>query len=259
MVLQGEGVEFLETSSQSSGASGQSTEFDRFAAEYERIHNATFPPGVKSRDFLVQKAELVSRLAQERFRSSEGLSILDFGCGTGRLLSLLADAPWCKNLAGVDESAASLEEAHRHLQGASKSVCLARTVNDLGSKERYDLVLMFNVLHHVPLGDRGGIIAQVVRRLKAGGRVMIWEHNPFNLLTRLVVALSPLDANAHLLSRHSLERLVQRYGLCREQSRYVNCFPPRWGCLRMVGRIEEFLSAVPLGTQYWALFGSSTA
>jgi len=234
------------------------SEFDCFADDYERVHDRTLPPGAKSRDFLLQKAGMVKRWAKERFKGRGPLSVLDFGCSTGRLLAAIADEEWCQSLTGVDPSAVSLQTARQALSGKSKPVALARKLADLGGERRYDLLLMFNVMHHIPSKNRLNLVRQMGGVLKQDGVLAVWEHNPFNPMTRLLVALSPMDEHAQLISRRRVVELMQECGFSCVDSRFVNCFPPQMSSIAVVAWLEDALSGAPVGTQYWSLFCAST-
>ena len=58
--------------------------FDQVARDYERIHNRSLPPGVRSDEFVAQKAAQLVAWLGAAYRGRE-LRYLDFGCGNGRL------------------------------------------------------------------------------------------------------------------------------------------------------------------------------
>jgi hypothetical protein len=90
----------------------------------------------------------------------------------------------------------------------------------------------------------------MVRLARPGGLVVIWEHNPWNPLTRRVVARCSFDRDAALLSLAETRRLLRRAGLSRIESRYGLFFPWRGRGWR---RAERLLAQVPLGAQFAAL------
>jgi SAM-dependent methyltransferase len=242
-----------------SGAAGDASgraEFDRFASEYEACHNRSLPPGIHSSDFAAQKAAVLHEWVGAWFGGRKEIAVLDFGCGTGRTLAAVAAAPWCGDLAGVDESAASLDVARRALAGQPKRVRLVGSLDELGDETPFDLALMFNVLHHVPPNERRRVLGRIAMKLHQGGILAVWEHNPFNPVTRLLVAAAPMDRHACLVSRRQTIRLLSGVGFGCVACRYVNCLPPKLSVFRAVRGMERALSGVPLGTQYWALFRS---
>jgi hypothetical protein len=89
-----------------------------------------------------------------------------------------------------------------------------------------------------------GELARVTRR---GGLVAIFEHNPWNPLTRRAVAGCEFDRDAVLLARREARRLLEVPALDACEDRYLLFFtrdsaPLRW--------IERRLRKVPLGAQY---------
>jgi glycosyltransferase involved in cell wall biosynthesis/SAM-dependent methyltransferase len=245
-------------SAPAAGASRDQAEFDRFAGDYESVHNRYLPPGASSRDFVTQKAETADQWAKTCFQGKSGLSVLDFGCGTGRVLAVVADSAWCGSLAGVDESLASLDTVRQAFKDKSKPVVLGRSLQELSPGSRYDFVFMFNVLHHILPADRLRLVRQAVAALRDEGVVAVWEHNPCNPLTRLLVALSPMDKHAHLISRRQVVHLMRQAGLECVGHRFVNSFPPRLAKLPGIRWVENALSGLPVGAQYWSLFRVST-
>src|SRR5438128_391512 len=63
----------------------------------------------------------------------------------------------------------------------------------------YELIVLSNVLHHVTPVDRQDLIREAGSRLALGGKLVIFEHNPINPLTRWVVSQCPFDEDAILL------------------------------------------------------------
>lgn len=230
------------------------SEFDRFADEYEKVQDSTLPPGVRSKDFLKQKFDTVQEWVRSRLQCEMGIAVLDFGCGTGRLLAQVASADWCRCVVGVDESAVSLERTRSMLAPTGKRFWLGRTLSETGYGEQCDLVLMFNVLHHISSERRLEMVRQAVSVLRQDGLLAVWEHNPFNLITRALVAISPLDGNAELISHRRVSRLMGLAGIDEVQSRFVNIFPPTMHRHLSIGRMDAAMGGVPLGAQYWALF-----
>jgi hypothetical protein len=70
------------------------------------------------------------------------------------------------------------------------------------------------VLHHVPPADREALLARVATKLAPGGKLVVFEHNPWNPLTRKVVAECAFDADAVLLPPTEILKIrcKQRHG-----------------------------------------------
>ena len=98
------------------------------------------------------------------------------------------------------------------------------------------------------------LFLRLAQRMKPGSRLVIWEHNPFNPVTRLLVRMCPFDGDARLLTLNATRTLLRRNGFRPLQHAYVNLFPPRWLRFAAWAAVENKLGGLPLGAQYWAMF-----
>ena len=101
-------------------------------------------------------------------------------------------------LFGFDTSVESINEA-KSLMGDDR-VCLVSDLNDLPWSVRFDLVISCHVFHHIPLAERATAAKILRNRMKPSSKLVIWEHNPFNPFTRMLVKICPFDADARLLT-----------------------------------------------------------
>jgi hypothetical protein len=88
----------------------------------------------------------------------------------------------------------------------------------------------------------------MARVTRPGGIVAIFEHNPWNPLTRKVVRDCEFDVGVELLSRRRTVELLSAAGLEVEEWRYIVFFPREGGGLR---RVERSVARLPLGAQYY--------
>jgi hypothetical protein len=77
--------------------------------------------------------------------------------------------------------------------------------------------------------------------------LFIFEHNPYNPLTRHAVNTCPFDKDAELITLSDMKRLIFRSGLTLLPARYALFFPAALKPLRF---LEPLLAPVPLGGQY---------
>jgi SAM-dependent methyltransferase len=233
--------------------------FDAVARDYERIHNRSLPPGVHSADFIRHRAACVARWISDGCAGKE-YCYLDFGCGNGRMLKSLLESDRLKplmekgrlRLFGFDTSVESIHEA-RGLMGDDR-VCLVSDLSRLPGDVRFDFVISCHVFHHIPPAERAATAATLAGRMKPASRLVIWEHNPFNPITRLLVKMCPFDGDARLLTLSSTKALFGQNDFRFIQCAYVNVFPPGWLRRKGLSAAERLLAGVPAGAQYWAMF-----
>ena len=237
------------------------TVFDRVARDYEKIHNRSLPPGVHSADFISQRVANVTRWLSDGYVGKE-FFYLDFGCGNGRMLESLLASDAVKPLVeqgrlrlfGFDTSVESINEAKR-LMGDDR-VCLVSDLNHLPRDVRFDFVISCHVFHHIPLAERAAAAKILRHRMKPSSKLVIWEHNPFNPFTRMLVKMCPFDGDARLLTLNTTKTLFGKNSFRYREHAYVNVFPPQWLRLDAVSAIEVKLSRLPIGAQYWVMFES---
>ena len=102
--------------------------------------------------------------------------------------------------------------------------------------------------HHVPPPDRARFSSELARVVRPGGIVVVFEHNPFNPLTRLAVARCDFDEDAVLLSPRRTVELLEGAGLRSVEQRYVILFPSDRRRLRALERAARRL---PLAAQFY--------
>jgi SAM-dependent methyltransferase len=170
--------------------------------------------------------------------------VLDYGCGTGPLTEKLAAS--FTDVAGYDPSGASLAEARRRAPSAT-------FYDDPGAIPRggFGLVVLANVLHHVPPPERPALLSRLVGHLQPGtGRLVVFEHNPYNPLTRRAVATCEFDDDAILLGPVEVTRLLAWSGLADVRRRFIVFFPRALAALR---GLEPHLGWLPAGAQVMAV------
>lgn len=219
-------------------------DFDPYADRYEELVQQSISFSGRERGFFLEaKARCLLDLVQRRLGDPTALRALDVGCGDGRLDSYLGRLG---RLEGVDRSAPLVEQARRRNGDFEYRVADgAQLPFETGA---FDLTFTVCVLHHVPPEERAAFVAELGRVTRAGGLVVVLEHNPLNPLTRLAVARCPFDADAVLLGRREAVRRLRAADLDPVEARYFLFLPFR---ARLVAAVERMLAPVPLGAQYY--------
>jgi 2-polyprenyl-3-methyl-5-hydroxy-6-metoxy-1,4-benzoquinol methylase len=218
------------------------SEFDRYAETYDDVLSEAVGNACDIDRFAGYKVDEVAH----RLRNVSVRRILDFGCGTGRSLSFLASAFPAAEVFGYDPSEQCASLARSRCTRAHVSTCLA----DIRASE-FDCVFAANVFHHIPIHQRPDAVAQCAQALRPGGSLFIFEHNPYNPVTRWIFDRCPFDSNASMLARKETIALGRMAGLQLARKAYTLFFPFRgktWSAL------QRLLCAVPLGAQYYVQF-----
>jgi len=219
-------------------------DFEDFKDRYTDVVQAALPfSGLKHDFFTEVKAEHLVRLVRGQRGGPQAAEVLDVGCGIGLTDSLIA--PHVGRLAGVDISPGVVARAASLNPAASYEVYDGNTLPFPDSS--FDLVFAVNVLHHVPPPHWPGTVHEMRRVCREGGSVVVFEHNPYNPLTRRVVGRCELDDNAVLLKGKEISALFERSGLRRVERRYILFFPFRGRAFRWA---DDRLGWLPLGAQY---------
>lgn len=177
---------------------------------------------------------------------NEPRRILEFGCGIGGNIPFLREAFHSAEIMGSDVSAMSLEVARTNNPG----IFFWQEGGTDAAQRDFDLILVAGVFHHIPPLERVAVARLLFSRLVLGGLVFVFEHNPYNPLTRRIVTNCPYDEDAVLLEPGELKDILRHGGLKVEKQRFSLFFPPR---LKPAFPLERYLGWLPLGGQYWIL------
>jgi 2-polyprenyl-3-methyl-5-hydroxy-6-metoxy-1,4-benzoquinol methylase len=223
------------------------SDFDDWAEEYEQILNSCLGLDDETDDYFhLQKLACLKRWIPGIGRTA---TILDFGCGIGKLATLTAQAFPLSTVYGYEISSKCIEVARKkwgHLQNLTFS-------NELPPIRYFDIIIAANVFHHIKPSDRAGKLLQLKEMIKPGGNIAVFEHNPFNPLTRHIVRTCLFDREAELISLRKFVGLARKSRLRIRLNRYIVFFPRS---LSSFQRLEPFLGLLPLGAQYMLLLGS---
>ena len=125
-----------------------------------------------------------------------------------------------------------------------------RPVEDLSASGSFDLCYTNGVFHHIPPEKRAEALQRIHQALVRGGHFALFENNPWNPGTRLVMRRIAFDRDAVTLSPVEAQRLLRRAGFHCAPTRSLFYFPRPLAWLRAT---EPWLARIPLGAQYCVL------
>ena len=224
----------------------QSTHFDEFADNYDAALDRGISLSGEGKEYFARRrAEWLRFCLQGLMECPQ--RVMDYGCGSGSATPFLTNVLGAGLVHGVDLSAKSLISARRQY-GSDRA--------EFHSLDRYqpkgilDLVYCNGVFHHIPPSDRITALNFIWRSLLPGGFFALWENNPWNPGTRLVMSRIPFDRGAVMLTPHEGCRLLRASGFEILRTDFLFIFPR---LLRVLRRVEPWLSPFPLGAQYQIL------
>ena len=221
-------------------------EFDRYTAIYSQtVNDSLIVPGLDVDYFTRVKASMLVEYVGSNLAPASSRDTIDVGCGVGNYHTLLAGK--FKSLTGVDVSAESIEKA----KAGHPDVNYQSYGGDRlpFADASFDVAYAICVVHHVPVPAWPVFFAEMNRVLRPGGHAMIFEHNPYNPLTRRVVDRCPFDADAVLLKPGKTKELLTGAGFANVQARSILSIPS-FGPLSR--KLDLALGILPFGAQYLA-------
>ena len=186
-------------------------EFDKFAEEYLKLHSQNIRvTGEEPEYFAEYKIRDLKRVSSELKVLPD--NILDFGTGVGNSIPFLVKYFKETKIHGVDVSEKSLALAQNRF-GSLAEFSLFDGEYLPYTNELFDIALAACVFHHIPFKKHLHLFQEISRTLRYGGIFMIYEHNPYNPLTRYAVNTCPFDENAVLLKKTEINKFLKKAGL----------------------------------------------
>lgn len=145
-------------------ADANKAEFDKSARNYEALFRPWLKIAGAPREYFARSRVdwLSSLLREQEFVPKR---VMDFGCGTGMSLSLLADVLPAEEVLGLDTSEESLAVARESVGG--RPVHLATPASYFPQQD-LDLVFCNGVFHHIPVEEQSAAINYIYRSLRPG-------------------------------------------------------------------------------------------
>jgi len=221
-------------------------DFDQHADSYDADLNRGLSVSGEEREYFANGRVRWLKHSLERLQQ-QPFSAIDYGCGVGDTAVLLRDAFDLEAVLGLDVSVRSLELARvKHESERCKFLTFDAHIPD----ENADLIYCNGVFHHIPATERCSAINYIFRCLKPGGVFALWENNPWNPGTRIVMSRIPFDRDASTITPPEAGKLLEGEGFQIISTSYLFWFPRVLKALRFV---EPYLGRIPLGAQYQVL------
>ncbi len=219
-------------------------DFDAYANDYRSIHSDNVKlSGADSFYFAEHK---VKQLMQ--FENGTSVKMLDIGCGDGVTELFISRMLPGWQVEGIDISEKSIARANeKNISNAHFSLYDGKSIPF--HDESFDMVFIAAVMHHIDFSLHAGLLKEIYRVLKKGGRLYLFEHNPLNPVTRYLVNTCVFDKEAKLLGHRYTKNILESTQFKQIENRFILFFP-RSGPFAKLVKMENKLAWLPLGGQY---------
>jgi 2-polyprenyl-3-methyl-5-hydroxy-6-metoxy-1,4-benzoquinol methylase len=178
-----------------------------------------------------------------RLGNLQGLELLDYGCGNGRLCASAGRR-------GMSVTGIELSTTARTAAGRS-GIRVFGTLEELirsNPQARFDMITLWDVIEHLraPWGD----LRSLKQVLKPGGRLLVSTMNTRSLRARLEGPKWENYSNpthTFFFNRHSLASMISRSGFFAAEEWVLPIQYPQHGLLRRL--IHRFLMATSLNSE----------
>ena len=221
------------------------SEFDQYADDYDKALEQGIGISGEDKTYFAEGRVRILRECLDAGHSQP--VVLDFGCGTGQATPFLFAGLGASRVVGVDVSEGQLAVARRD-HGSANAVF--HPIDEFKPAGQIDVAFCNGVFHHIPRDQRAAMCGYIYRSLRAGGVFALWENNPWNPATHIVMRRIPFDRHAIMLSSTEAQRLVRAAGFEIVSVRFAFVFPR---ALRWLRWIEPLVARLPAGTQYQVL------
>lgn len=220
----------------------EKVDFDKYAHKYENVLDKQLNFfGEENSYFADYKVKLVKDTLD-----FEPKNILEFGCGIGRNLKFFTKYFPTSEIFGSDISDKSLKIAKP--ENPTVKFFMLDDNEIKNHTDKFDLIFISCVLHHIAPKLRKSSMDTVYSMLNKNGCAYIFEHNPYNPVTRHIVNTCEWDTDAILLNMKESVELFKNSGLDVTEKNYTLFYP---AALKFMRFTENFLKKIPMGGQYY--------
>lgn len=227
------------------------TEFDIYAEKYSEILDGSVNfSGFSATHFTERKIREIFSVLQNAGIANSPLRFLNFGCGIGTGEPYITRDFPSAEVYSIDISSKSIELAKQRCLHLPRIHFSAFDGHKIPFQGPFDVVLLAGVLHHIQPSDRMTVLNELYGCLGINGYLFLFEHNPWNPVTRRIVMDCPFDRNAHLISAYEARKLLSSAGFRIDKTGYIFFFPQ---ALSALIPLEHYLSHLPIGAQYYCI------
>lgn len=199
-------------------------QFERWALSYDRslLNELVFFPTVRACQ------EEILRWAQSR--GGRPFRMLDVGCGTGTLLSIMAREPQAALLVGLDYADGMVSRAAEKFSASADAGRLAVVRGDAErlpfADAAFDVLTCCNSFHHYP--HQAEAVREFRRVLRPGGLLVLVDGFRDNVIGWVVfdVFVAAAEKHVHHVAWSQMRRMILESGFANLHQRKMNVLAP---------------------------------
>lgn len=199
-------------------------QFDKWALSYDRswLNELVFFPTIRACQ------EEIARWQQSRGRGR--FEMLDVGCGTGTLISIVAHNQDAQRLVGLDYSPVMVRHLNEKIATSPQAAKIEAVEGDAehlpfvdGS---FDVLTCCNSFHHYP--HQAAVVKEFHRVLRPGGVLILVDGFRDNVIGWVVfdVAVALVERNVHHASWSEVRTMLEEAGFSPVRQRKLNVLAP---------------------------------
>ena len=198
--------------------------FEKWALSYDnsRLNELVFFPSIRR-----CQQEI---LAWKQARGDTPYRVLDVGCGTGTMLSLVARDPLAETLVGLDYADQMVRRAAEKFSGseqANKLTAVRGDAEHLPFRDgSFDVLTCCNSFHHYP--HQASAIAEFHRVLRPGGIMILIDGFRDNVIGWVIfdVAVATIEQNVHHAPWSEVREMVEAAGFLHLEQKKMGVLAP---------------------------------
>jgi len=225
---------------------GQKINFDDYSESYSNVLNQGLVSlaGDTLDYYAKMRMESVKNYTQHLDKKID--SIIEWGCGIGNNIVFLKRYFPDSQITGLDISEASLAIARKRFR--NDPLVKFELVPNQNIDDQVDLIFINGVLHHIPAEEHSRCCLKLIQdRLKPGALLTLFENNPFNPGTQLIMKMVPFDKDAVMINPYRLLKKVCSHEFKMVKVKFYFIFPK---ILRFFRFMEPYFENFPIGAQY---------
>lgn len=226
-----------------------SAEFDTYARSYETLHAASIKAsGYDPSYFDQQKIRELHRIAGKQYQGA--FNLLNFGCGIGKSEPYIRHYFEQCNIHSADTSGESLKRAAERNKELNITFHHITTLEQFNPGPLFDIIFVANVFHHIPADQHIPTLKKLKTLLSEQGRLFVFEHNPWNPLTRRAFNTCEFDKGCTMIASTLFKTMTRESGFSNIEVNYTLFFPK---ILKRLVPLEKYMTKLAAGAQYYVI------